>query len=151
MIFGISYAEWIGYLIVVVLVFLFGLPNGWLKRLEKYYSNDHLHQPLRAEEVSAITLQTTGGEERLLNGEEQDRIVTLFNNAKLVQKMEEPAGEGATLKIMQKDRSIIEIIPYRNDFIVRRPGSKKNNTSIAYWAKQDTLTEFLREERKSSI
>lgn len=145
MVFGISYAEWIGYIVVVVLVFAFGLPNGWLKRLEKYYSSDHLHQPVAPEDVRDIILQTGSGVEKALNGEEGREVVALFNGAKLVEKTRVAnETDGARLRIVCKDGRTIEIVPYRHDVIVHLSGGKKNHSPIEYWAKQDTLSEWLR-------
>ncbi len=145
MIFGIPYAEWIGYIVVVVLVFAFGLPNGWLKRLEKYYSSDHLHQTVAPEDVRDIILQMSNGEERVLNEEEGREAVALFNGAKLVEKTgASDEAEGARLRIVCKDGRTIEIMPYRRDVIIRLSGDKKKRGPIGYWAKQDALSEWLR-------
>lgn len=144
MLFGIPYAEWIGYVAVVVLVILFGLPNGWLKRLEKYYSSDHLHQPLSAQDVSVITICDKEVGEKELGAEEAQQIIALFNGAKLVQKVEPPHNAvHITIRIAQKDGGMIEVMPYRNDVLIVREEKDKNEIPITYWAKQDGFAKWL--------
>ncbi|AMA73321.1 MULTISPECIES: hypothetical protein [Aneurinibacillus] len=145
MIFGISYAEWIGYIVVVVLVIVFGLPNAWVKRLEKYYSSDHLHRAVSPDEVNAVILRDSDGNERALESGERERIIDLFNAAKPVQKIESLANtqQGPLLRMVRTDGNSLVIAPYRNDFVVSCFDAKKNDRPITYWAKQDALTEFL--------
>jgi hypothetical protein len=151
LILGMSYAEWIGYTLTIILVILFGLPSGWLKRLEKYYSSDHLHQPLSPDQVSVIILWKDG-KERLMNEAERQDAIKWYNSAKLVQKVETfEASESSCLYITCKDGRVIKINSYRNDILIQRPDGGKNNKPVAYWAKQDEITTWLRKDERNVL
>lgn len=152
MIFGIPYAEWIGYIAVLVLVVLFGLPNGWLRRLEKYYSSDHLHKPISDQNVSMVALRGAQGKERKLKESEAQHVIALFNEARLVQKMEPPSAPVHTaLRINQKTGGAVEIMPYRSDVLVVREERDKKGKPIAYWAKQDELAAWLHTDEERTL
>jgi hypothetical protein len=142
--FGISYAEWVGYIVTIILVIAFGLPSSWVKRFEKYYSNDHLHRSLATENVSVVILCKGREAEETLSAGEQEKVITWFNTAKLVQKVvNPPLSSHVYLRIVNNDGEQIEILPYHRDFLVKRFAGGTSGKQVVYWAKQDDITRFL--------
>ncbi|WP_047151014.1 hypothetical protein [Aneurinibacillus tyrosinisolvens] len=148
MLFGISYTEWTGYVIAILFIILLSLPNGVLKRFEKYYSNDHLHEGIPLKEGTSVFLHV-GTEEKSQEGKlpsaEAEQFIAWFNEARLVQKIRFPAGQrrGILVHITTGTGEHINIVPYRNDFAVRRVAESKNTRPVEYWAKQEEISQFF--------
>lgn len=144
MFLNVSYWEWAGYIIGTVLVILVSLPNGMLKRFEKYFSSGHLHQRISSMEIKQGTLYRNGhGErwERTLEEDEIAQVIHWFNEAKFIDKVSEMHLQPSIKLSLEREGEWIDIHPYQGEVLIQRKSSTKD--SIPYWVLQPDLKNWL--------
>jgi len=134
MLLNVSYWEWAGYMIGIVLAVLVSLPNGMLKRLEKILSSAHLHQKISSLEIkegNLIQTQQGGVQQIPLPVTEITQLVTWFNEAQFIDKCTNPLPNPSLKLVLFGPEVHIEIFPYGNELVIhRREGREKE---VSYW------------------
>ncbi|HBI03291.1 MAG TPA: hypothetical protein DDY49_04580 [Paenibacillaceae bacterium] len=144
MFLNVSYWEWAGYIIGTVLVVLVSLPNGMLKRFEKYFSSDHLHQKLSSMEIKQGTLYChEQGEvrERTLQKEEIAQVINWFNEAKFIDKVSYLKDQPSIKLSLEREGEWITIQPFQGEVLIQWKSSTQE--SIPYWVLQSDLKHWL--------
>jgi hypothetical protein len=144
MFLNVSYWEWFGYIIGTVLVVLVSLPNGMLKKLEKYFSSGHLHQQLSSMEIKQGTLYFNEHgvvRERALDKDEISQVIHWFNEARFIDKVSDGKNQSSVTLALEGEGEIIHIQPYQGQVLIQRKGSTRESTP--YWVLQSDLKNWL--------
>ncbi len=118
------------------------LPNGILKKFEKYFSSDHLHKKITWEEVDTIVI----AQQEAADESKRTQLVGWFNQAGLVEEVKIPGQQEkeALIQIDLTNGEKIRMSPYKNDFLVVRSG-ESHMAPVIYWAKQGDISRLMAE------
>lgn len=144
MLFHVPYWEWAANILGIILAFLLSLPNGLLKRFEKYFSSEHLHRILTQEEIEKITLLIRNQESRTeteLAEKDLGQIIDWLNQAKVIDKAVFPVTAEKTTLTIDTEEEKIEIQPYKEELIIQR--SRQHDKPVSYWVKQPELRHWF--------
>jgi hypothetical protein len=150
MFLNVSYWEWAGYIIGMILVVLVSLPNGMLKRFENYFSSGHLHQKISSMGIKQGTLvqkQFGNIQERTLGTEEIKQVIAWFNEAKFIDKISKMPDEQSCKLSMESPEERIEIQPYGDELMIYRK-NRTDQKPILYWVQQAELRKWLLDIRE---
>lgn len=145
MFFHISYWEWIGYIIGILLIVLVSLPNGYLKKWDKYFSHANLHRSLPDNEIEKMTLiiEKTIDQDIPLTEKETQQIMSWFNQAILIDKANVSVPHNKRRIRIETQQEWVEIQPYEQELLIQRGLRNQESKPLSYWVRQPELRTWL--------
>ena len=146
MFLNISYWEWVGYIIGIILVVLVSLPNGYLKKWDKFFSPENLHRSLPSNEIESMILlikERTNQQDIPVTEKETQQIMSWFNEAVFIDKANVPIPDSNRGIRMETKQEWVEIQPYAQELFIQRGWKNQEVKPVSYWARQPELRNWL--------
>lgn len=146
MFFNISYWEWFGYIIGIILVLGVSLPNGYLKKWDKFFSHENLHHTLPSNEIERMVLlikERTDHQDIPVTEKETQQIMSWFNEAVFIDRANVSIPDYRRGIRMETKQEWVEIKPFAQELLIQRGWKDQEMKPVSYWARQPELRNWL--------